>query len=142
MKTTLISYVSFIAIFLQILILSVIISRSVYSQSIEDSLDESITVAMLLTQNSYKEHIKEYNKIDNKINWNEENNLELIKKDFINNLVDNIDSKITDLDINIYAADSENGILSVEVEATYKYLNGLKGKANCYKTLILNSFLE
>jgi hypothetical protein len=69
-------------------------------------------------------------------------NTDQFKNAFIDYLASTIDPRITDLDVNIYGADADNGVLSVEVVATFKYLDGIQSTVSCYRTVILNSTLK
>lgn len=147
MRTTVIAYVGFITIFLQLLILSTIVSHSAYSSSIEDSLEDSITYAISMLQVGYSENVEgslnsnPYEKDASDIIWNS-NSPDAFKSMFLSYLTETLDSRITDLNVNIYGADAENGILSVEVKAKFNYIDGKQGTASCYRTAILNTTLK
>ena len=149
MRTTVIGYVGFFIIMLQLLILSTLVSNTSYqdvmTQSLEDSVDLSISMLQLDFENKLNREINNSESIsldDVKadISWSSEaSQMSDIKKDFIAYMVENLDSRITDINVNIYGADSEDGLLSVEVTAKFKYFDGRPGAVTCYRTAILNN---
>ena len=60
------------------------------------------------------------------------------KKDFVQYLTANLDSRITGIDVSIYGADYLNGILSVELVAHFRYPAGAESTVSTYKTVILD----
>lgn len=64
------------------------------------------------------------------------------KQRFLSYLVANLDSRVEDLEINIYGADALTGLLSVEVIAQFEYPGGKLGTVSTYKTVILNKTLR
>lgn len=130
MRTTTLSFVSFFILFLEVVILSTIITNSAYKNSVESGLEDSVTTAVSMLQEGYKDKVSEYIKVDD------------LKKSFVDYLAEDIDSRITGLTVNIYGADDENGILSVEVYAKFNYPNGRKAEVSCYRTAILNTTLK
>lgn len=67
---------------------------------------------------------------------------EEFKQEFVDNLLERIDSRITGLDIDIYGADAEYGLLSVKVTAHFIYPNGVNGEVTSKKTMILDKILK
>ena len=65
-----------------------------------------------------------------------------LKNNFIKYLTTNLNSNVTNLDVNIYGADATNGLLSAEVTATFKYPTGNTGTVSCYRTVILDKYLK
>ena len=62
------------------------------------------------------------------------------KQDFIMYLSSNIDSRVKTLDVDIYGADADKGLLSVEVTAYFHYPTGVVGDVTSYKTVILDKY--
>lgn len=56
-----------------------------------------------MLQEWYKDKVSGYIEVDD------------LKQSFVNYLAENIDARIKGLTVNIYGADEENGVLSVEV---------------------------
>ena len=112
MRTTVLSFVSFFILFLEVIILSTIISHSSYKASVEAGLEDSVTTAVSMLQEGYKDKVSGYIEVDD------------LKQSFVNYLAENIDARIKGLTVNIYGADEENGVLSVEVYAKFNYQNG------------------
>lgn len=137
MRAASLSFVSFFILFFQVVILSTIISHSAYKNSVEQGLEDSVTLAVSMIQKGFSERVEE-SSITNNVNTSTSD----LKTNFISYLSDNLDSRITGLTVNIYGADEENGILSVEVFAKFKYLNGKEDEVSCYKTAILNTTLK
>jgi hypothetical protein len=113
----------------------------------EDSLEDSVTYAVSMLQAGYATNVESslnanpYNTNTSDIDWGSKTPDEF-KTEFLNYLAQSIDSRVTDLDVNIYGADSENGVLSVEVTAKFNYVDGKQGEVSCYKTAILNTTLK
>lgn len=145
MRTSVLSFVGFMTIFFQVLILSTVISHSSYESALEQSLDDSVTMTVYMMQNGFSTNV------ENSLNANggvlRKGTLQLddltgFKKDFVSLLSSNLDAKFTDLTVDIYGADEEKGILSVEATAKFKYIDGKEGTVSCYKTTILNSNIK
>ena len=68
--------------------------------------------------------------------------LSQFKQDFVSIFAQNLDPKIDDLTINIFGADEERGLLSVEVIADFTYLGGNKGQVDTFKTMILSKTVK
>ena len=67
---------------------------------------------------------------------------ERFKQDFVDNLLESIDSRIKSIDVDIYGADAEYGLLSVKVTAHFTYPNGRDGEVSSKKTMILDKVLK
>ena len=130
MRTTVLSFVSFFILFLEVIILSTIISHSSYKASVEAGLEDSVTTAVSMLQEGYKDKVSGYIEVDD------------LKQSFVNYLAENIDARIKGLTVNIYGADEENGVLSVEVYAKFNYQNGRETEVSCYRTAIMNTTLK
>lgn len=145
MRTSVLSFVGFMVIFFQLLILSTIVSHSAYDAALEQSLDDSVTLAVYMMQDGFDENITE-NLAANGLSLNKDavsiEGLSAFKKQFVSYLASSLDARFTDVTVDIYGADEENGILSVEVTAKFKYTDGKIGTVSCYKTTLLNSTLK
>ena len=130
MRTTVLSFVSFFILFLEVIILSTIISHSSYKASVEAGLEDSVTTAVSMLQEGYKDKVSGYIEVDD------------LKQSFVNYLAENIDARIKGLTVNFYGADEETGVLSVEVYAKFNYQNGREAEVSCYRTAILNTTLK
>lgn len=168
MRTAVLTYSGVMTIILLVAIISVITIKSSYSELIAQSLDDSIEYSVKSLQND-RDGIIDYaspsnaiaspsdaigmNKRD--IEWNDwtiESNPknkkdvdEKFKQDFVRYLTSKIDSRINDLEINIYGADAEYGVMSVEITAYFDYPFGKTGKTDkvvSKKTIILNRELK
>lgn len=145
MRTSVLSFVGFVVIFFQILILSTIVSHSAYDTALEQSLDDSVTLAVYMLQEGFNEKMSDSlaaNGISLNANAVEIEDLSSFKKQFVSYLASSLDSRFTDVTIDIYGADEENGVLSVEVTAKFKYTDGKIGTVTCDKTTILNTTLK
>ncbi len=145
MRTSVLSFTGFVVILFQILILSTIVSHSAYDSALKQSLDDSVTLAVYMLQDGFDEHMSDsFNANGIHIDSNAVNidNISSFKKQFVSYLAGSLDSRFTDLTVNIYGADEENGLLSVEVTAKFKYTDGKIGTVSCYKTTILNSLIK
>lgn len=145
MRTSVLSFVGFVVIFFQILILSTIVSHSAYDSALEQSLDDSVTLAVCMLQDGFNEKVSDSlaaNGISLDENAVKIDDLSSFKKQFVSYLASSLDARFTDVTVDIYGADEENGVLSVEVTAKYKYTDGKIGTATCYKTTILNTILK
>lgn len=142
MKTAAFLYSGFISILLLSAIIISLTARSSYEDTVTTSLDSSLERAITLLQQdkkllNYEGQLEK----EGQISWSEwksNSSNEQFKKDFVNYLVSGLNSRVTDLDIVFYGADSEYGLLSVEVTAHFIYPTGHVGKVSSYKTMILN----
>lgn len=150
MRTAIISYIGVFIILITIAIISIITMKSSYSELIHQSLDDSIeySVRMLQIDRSAVRNSEKYilDEAKHNIDWDtpyqntDTVKNEKFKQDFVQYLVNNIDAKINNLDINIYGADADSGILSVEVTAYFTYPGGQTDKVSSYKTMILDKY--
>lgn len=146
MRSAILSYIGFTIIFIQLLILSTLISHSTYKSSIEDSLEDSMTYAVARLQVGYTENVESSLATNNQqertgINWSS-TSPDKFTNEFLNFFTESIDSRVTDLKVNVFGVDEENGLLSVEVIANFNYIDGKQGTVSCYKTIILNTILK
>lgn len=63
---------------------------------------------------------------------------EALKQDFIGYLASRLDSRVTDIEVEFYGADSKNGVISAQVIAYFEYPTGQRDKVTTYKTVILD----
>lgn len=147
MKTTIFSYIGFFIITIQLVVLGTIIAKSSYQQTIEQSVEDSMTLAANMLKEEYADNYainmellksQGYDPNETTLTWSS-SGLSDWKKEFVTYLSNNIDSRITDLSVEFYAADESKGILSANVTVKFKYLNGKIGEASCYKTIVLNT---
>ena len=142
MKTASLLYSGFISILLLCAIIISLTVNSSYEDTITTSLDSSLERAITLLQQDKKLLSYEGNiPVNSDIVWNDWQTTSLneeFKQDFVNYLVSSLNSKVTDLNVKFYGADSEYGLLSVEVTANFTYPTGHKGTVSSYKTMILN----
>lgn len=147
MKTTIFSYIGFFIITIQLVVLGTIIAKSSYQQTIEQSVEDSMNLAANMLKEEYADNYainmellksQGYDPNETTLTWSS-SGLSDWKKEFVTYLSNNIDSRITDLSVEFYAADESKGILSANVTVKFKYLNGKIGEASCYKTIVLNT---
>lgn len=166
MRSALIAYIGMISTIMLVVIISTITMKSTYAEVISRSLDDSIEYSVKMLQNDRDsiEHklgtpsnatpsnIKPRGKVDWGGTWEmpdpstdvegKKTADERFKQDFVDNLLNTIDSRVTGVDIDIYGADAEFGLMSVKVTAYFTYPNGLEGKVESKKTMILDKVLK
>jgi hypothetical protein len=150
MKANVLMYMGLIIILLEVVILCNITAKSSYADSIRQSLDESLERTMSLTRVDAEGHFElldesVQNEITGKGNVTYDGGatgLDDFKKQFVSILVQDLDPKVTDLEINFFGADAETGLLSVEVVATFNYIGGKTGTVSSYKTIIINRTVQ
>ncbi len=129
---------------LLVVILGGLIQKSSYNEVLKDNLDDSILYSVRMLQVDRTGIDYEGIGIQGKdINWGSDSftgdNAEF-KQKFVAYLAKRLNTKITDLDVELYAADSDKGVLSVEVTAHFRYPTGQEDTVSTYKTVILNRF--
>ena len=142
MKTAAFLYSGFISILLLSAIIISLTASSSYEDIVVTSLDSSLERAITLLQQdkkllSYDDSLSKQASVSWST-WQASEADEEFKQDFIDYLVSGLDSKVTDLNVKFYGADSEYGLLSVEVIANFIYPTGHVGTVSSYKTMILN----
>lgn len=160
MRTAGIVYGGVIMIILVIMILSLVTMKSSYSDQISQSLDDALELAIYmcradvenktaLSNSSLGSESNWVNKLysdsdrEKSIAWTDES-LSEFKQDFVKYLVQNLDARVYSLDVDIYGADEEYGMLSVKVTAHFYYPGVAPGggqptdEVSTYKTVILN----
>ena len=146
MKANVLMYIGLILIILQVAILANVTAKSSYAESIRQSLDDSLERSMSLIRTDAEGHFQLYDLDDEvygAVNVSNADKLGEFKTGFISILAKDLDPKIENLVVNIYGADEETGILSVEVVADFMYLDGRhKGTVSSYKTMIINKTLK
>ncbi len=134
-------YVFTFLIIINITIVCCLFSKSIYKNEVQTSLDDSIELSMeLLRTDNAKRFLNDPDvDITNNDNLNIINpeTLNDLQTDFTNILTSLVDSKITDMEINFYAADENSKLLSVEVKAKFRYLDGSIGSVSSYKTMVI-----
>lgn len=149
MKTMGLLYVGSFMTILTLGIICTLTMRSSYAETIRDSLDDSIVYSVKMLQED--RNLVEYVDADGNvrhvpkrvINWNEnlgDDEIARFKSDFISYLSANIDSRVSELEVNIYGVDTEVGALSVSVTAKFMYPSGQEDTVESYKTVILNKY--
>lgn len=151
MKSASLLYAGLMFLILEIAILCSITSKSAYTDSVRQSLEDSIEFSVCMLQEGQNKKVLDgmtsgivnssdlYASIDWKDSWGTStDNLTKFKKEFVECLMANLDSKVSSVEVNIYGADEKNGLLSVEVTAEFKYLSGHTGSVSCYRTMIIN----
>ena len=157
MRSTVLVYIGLIMMVLQIAILANVTAKSSYSDVLQASVDDALERTMHMTRMDADLHFdktvwgtdatgSESNKplgigetsFDQHSSGSAGNSLGAFKSRFVNTLMGNLDPRITDCTVNIYGADEETGVLSVEVIAHYKYLGRGTGTVKSYKTMIVN----
>lgn len=143
-------YIGLILIVIQIAILANITARTSYADSIRQSLDESLERSMSMIRMDADDHFQMY--VDQNSDLYDEiygdldsattAGLGKFKSDFVKIFVRNLNPKINSLEVNIFGADEETGLLSVEAIAEFTYLGGQTGKVDTYKTMIINKTVE
>lgn len=149
MRSSAIVYVGIMFSILTVGIICLLTMKSSYADTIRRSLDDSIvsSVEMLQRDRSSKIYVDINGVVSDvpkqTINWTTDlasSEINNFKKDFIAYLTAGLDSRITDLDISIYGADTNVGALSVEVVAWFNYPTGQRDSVSSYKTVILNKY--
>lgn len=149
MKSATLLYAGVMFLILEVAIICSITSKSAYADSVRQSLEDSIEFSVCMLQEGQSDKVirnttdEQKSELYASINWQDSwkddtTDLAEFKKDFVECLVANLDSKVTDIEVNIYGADEKNGLLSVEVTAYFKYLSGQTGSVSCYRTMIIN----
>lgn len=158
MRTAVMMYVGVFATILLVAILSSLVTHTSYRDMIQTNLDESMEFSLKMLQVSdsggvtdeydktgeFKSYLDGTSYGDNasvslKKGDDRENDAKL-KEDFLKYLTMNIDSKVTDLQVDIYGADADDGILSAEVTATFMYPSGNKDTVSSYRTIIIDKY--
>lgn len=146
MKATVYVVSSSLMTMLTVAIIVTITMKSSYMELVRNSLDEAVEYSIhLLQTDMYEESVygagtltEEKRTIHWQNAWNDSEKNEEFKQDFCSYLAANVDSRVRSLDVNIYGADVLNGLLSVEVFATFQYPSGSYDTVSTYKTIILN----
>lgn len=169
MRTVVFIYGSFYMMVMLVAIMSIIISRNCYNDAIQMNLEESMEFAMQMLFADYE--VVSDEKVDyaslvqdttgyggsiikpNKLSLDafstegySENSVlkdnEQFKKKFVEYLVANLNNTVTGIEVNIYGADSRDGLLCAEVIASYHYpfqsKNSADAKVTCFKTIIID----
>lgn len=164
MRTVIFLYTSFLSTIILVAIISVIISHASYEEVIQQNLEESIEYSMKMLQ---RDRVYARNGVEgeddntgfygnfNKYMTNESLSLSLpsntlnaeFKKAFIGYLTSNLDTRVTNLVVDFYGAEENEGLLSVEVTAEFNYpmsavtsdgtLANVPGSVSVFKTIIL-----
>ena len=148
-------YTGFFSMILLVAIISSIISYTSYSDTVQQNLEESMEFAVQMLRDDYEDFYTVNENFGNYMNnkgvvvnitakdstTGAEKNAKL-ENNFIKYLTTNLNSNVTNLDVNIYGADATNGLLSAEVTATFKYPTGNTGTVSCYRTVILDKYLK
>ena len=144
MKANVLMYIGLVLIVLQVSILGNLTAKSCYSDSIKQSLDEALERTMHLTRmdadNQFQMAVgSDYDDAlgEGTVNLSG-GSLDTFKTQFVNTFASELDPKINKLEVNIFGADAETGILSVEAIADFTYLGGQTGQVSTYKTMIIN----
>lgn len=128
---------------LEIMIICVVVQQSCYSDRLQQDLDDAMELAILSLREDYDLKIQDNNK---GVGFNpndsnlvgDMNGLSDFKQKFISSLANNIEMKVQKLEVKIYGADEEHGLLSVEAIVYFKYIGGGTGSVSSYKTVLLN----
>lgn len=132
-------------------IICVLTMKSSYAETIRDSLDDSIvtSVKMLQVDRDLVEYKDGSGSVINlpsrNIDWSSSmgtDEVSKFKSDFVTNLISNLDSRISSVEVDIYGVDTEVGALSVGVVATFRYPSGQVDTVESYKTVILNKYVK
>lgn len=143
---------SYIGIFMTVLMMGIICTltmKSSYAETIRDSLDDSIVYSIKMLQEDRK--LVEYVDEDGtkvvipkrEIDWDDSlgtGSVDEFKSDFISYLSAHIDSRVSELVVDIYGIDTNVGVLSVNVTAKFMYPSGQEDFVESYKTVILNKY--
>lgn len=164
MRTVGLLYTGTLMAVLTVGIICVLTMKSSYAETIRDSLDDSIVTSVKLLQVDKK--LVEYEDSSGNalsipkqdIDWSMFNGESLpegtefiegtasdeliFRADFIRYLTANLDSRISEIEVNIYGVDTEVGALSVGVVAKFQYPSGQTDTVESYKTVILNKYLK
>lgn len=107
--------------FLMLFITSIAISSIARKQIIQEELNEAVSVSIRNTMEMW---------LDDK-SINEED----LISNFLNVFEMNVNSKST-YNIYFYNVDTEDGLIDVEVEAKFRYLNNREGEVKVRKTMV------
>lgn len=151
MRSATLLYAGVMFLILEVAIICSITSKSAYADSVRQSLEDAIEFSVCMLQEGQRDRVNEnivsgsiassdlYANVDWQGSWaSDTSDLTEFKKDFVECLVKQLDSKVTSIEVNIYGADEKNGLLSVEVTAYFRYLSGQTGSVSCYRTMIIN----
>ncbi len=146
MRSNVIMYIGLILTILELVVLTNITAQSSYGDSIRGSLENSLERSIYLTRTDANEHqVGTLNATESQelygsdaIVLKGDMSASDFKSRFVNHLSTDLDPHITKLDVNIYGADEDKGVLSAEVTATYKYIGGKEGRVTVRRTVILN----
>lgn len=156
MRAVLLAYVGTVITIILVAIISCITIKSSYMDLIENNLDDSIMFAVrslqtdrsLLYESDYYDfsgsetpHTVAGSNVKRGIDWSS-SSLDGFKKDFVDYLTANIDSRVVELDVDFYGADEKNGLLSVKVTGHFVYPFGVTGEVSTYKTVILDKYVK
>lgn len=149
MKSALLLYSGFLTAILVVAIICSMISKSAQNDTIEQNLEDSIEYAVKMVQDDralkYNGGDLEDRNLIGAVTWDTafgETEDARLKEDFIGYLTANLNPSITKLDVDIYGADSKDGLLSAKVTATFAYPTGTIGKVSAYKTVILDKYVK
>lgn len=147
-------YVTVFSTILLVAIISSIISHASYKDLVLTNLDESMefSIKMLQVNNGVgitsemdsSGNFSDYlggSTPSSSISFGNTDNANL-KSDFIKYLTMNLNQKVDKLDIKIYGADADDGILSAEVIATFTYPSGQQDTVSSYRTVILDKYVK
>lgn len=149
MRSATLMYTGLMFILLELAILCSIVSRSVYYDDVQSSLEDSIELSLFLLQDGQSEKLEQESNIisssdlyENVDGISNSADLDDFKKKFVEGLVKNLDSRVSNITVDIYGADDVNGLLSVEVTADFEYFSGNMGSVSCYRTMIYDKQLK
>lgn len=142
MRATMLGYILTILAIVNIALVCCLFSKSIYKDEVQNDLDNSIELSMELLQQDYEIRLKKNNiniTTNERLNYvSGQDNLNEMENDFINILTENLNGKVTSLEVNFFKADMDAKILSVEVIAKFNYLDGSEGVVSSYKTMIMD----
>ena len=140
MRSAVLTYIGSLFCLMLVLTLSSITMKASYSESIRQNLDDAILFSVgMLQQDRMLMYDTSNNQTIVEIGSSEEDKF---KEDFVYYLTKNLDTKVTDIEVDIYGVDTTVGALSVEVRATFDYPNGIQDTVSSYKTVILNKHVK
>lgn len=151
MRTMSLLYTGTLMVVLTLGIICSLTMKSSYAETIRDSLDDSIVYSVKLLQQdrdlvvfeSADGTIREVPK--QSIDWSSsmgDDEVAKFKSDFVAYMTANLDSRIDNLQVDIYGVDTSVGALSVGVVAEFTYPSGQKDTVESYKTVILNKYVK
>lgn len=141
MKASILAYSGALIAFIMLLTLSTIIMKSSYIEVVEQNLNDSIEYSIYMLErdrNLVRDKDNYINSSNELSSWTTEDANDEMKKEFVQYFSENLSANIENVNVHIYGADAEKGVLSVKITADFRYPTGKIGTIETDKTMILN----